>query len=718
MSWVQSLQSKLDEVQSSIDSRLEKSTILDKAKATAQEPALPSLSESMRSSLAVLDGKGRGKIDRPAVEEDDDEDAAWPSLSAAAPVPAKPVLVEAAVEPPLARSGYEDVDALVRAGRLARSCGSVLDEAAAGAAELELRVADAADARSARAAGRKAVGAQIRAWRASEIAGDELVGGVTAELEACGRLGRDAEAALRRAVEACGAPAIKARATLEQVTEAIDAAETAARAARADAESTREDEHRGMKEIANIERRRASRATWRLARAGLRLLARQHRKVGIVVDAPEEAGSDAATEGSTLQDALLAFRLDALESQKAASTEARKALAVARTCREKVKDLKRRHVSPPVTARDGAAEVEARLGPLARPLASVVKANDAALDRLKTECADFKSRALAAESDGAALAEAAAAKLTAARKKAAEAARETEAARQEAASLREEIDGLKHAKASTHELDAVRAEAAASARRAVEASAVAKEALAELDRERANRKTRELGSLKTLNEQLRASRVEAAENRDLAANANDRLANEVDAHCASTVVCDALAANAASLRVEIAQLADNMIKAAAGRRDADHRARDLSTALETARNNQQVNLDALRADLDQAHARELRALRDRIAEQAREVAALRMQQNSNVHDAEDPPEPARTPKHNKTAPGQNKRLVSVSRILFFLYALALHALTYFALQRCGLQPTDIAAAKQSIARFVDPNLLPDQPAPLVIDARR
>mmetsp|Transcript_10741 Transcript_10741/g.35587 ORF Transcript_10741/g.35587 Transcript_10741/m.35587 type:complete len:505 (+) Transcript_10741:58-1572(+) len=423
MAWVSSLQSQLEKVQSSIDSRLDKSGV-------------PSLAESMRSSLSVLEGQARPMNRKQVIE--------------ATPEPASS---ESADE--VESSGYADLDEVRRARAASEACERSLAEAAKGAAELALRSDDLRDGREARAAARKAVAAKVKAWKGADSetsSAEEVVDAATEELGLSARRARDAEAVVERAVELCGEPAT--RAATQYFPRVVEALRTAEREL-VDAKRRDEDDAEAkLRSMADLAKLRAADGVWRLARAALLADMRRtrlgaHLGGGIRVgagpsgatsgkDADDDQNAGASGpprrgESMTLRAALLALRLETLETQRSALSAARSAATAAHACGEKARLFaKKAETAASAAAKDRGKQVAAK----ARRSAALESMDPARSDReLRRAIDDFEAtarraveerervetRLAQAERDGAALADAATAKLAAANRRVAEA---------------------------------------------------------------------------------------------------------------------------------------------------------------------------------------------------------------------------------------------------------------------------------------------------------
>lgn len=238
---------------------------------------------------------------------------------------------------------------------------------------------------------------------------------------------------------------------------------------------------------------------------------------------------------------------------------------------------------------------------------------------------------------------------------------------------------------------ALKAELATATRRASEASSVAKEALAELDRERSNRKNRELSSLKTLNEQLKATRLEAREARSLVADLSAQLDAETDAHLASRAVVDCHVASASGLRAEIAQLADKMVAAFSSSRSSEQRCRELQRRLDEMRIEKDRRIESLDATLRETR-REMMEQQNASKKNtnSRHGSGLAHKGGGSAEVMESGMSQQQTMNGGVSAVGRKQTgakylgLRTMSRLLFVVYALALHILVYASYHRCGL----------------------------------
>lgn len=716
MSWVQSLQSRLDEVQSSIDARLEKKlsekrvgpSKLSGVEHTRESLPASAQSDITRPNVAKSETATKASVTslmprelapgHPAFVEDEEEQAvAWPSLAATVstevalssqniPSPAA-VVQELAEEPEPSSSGYEDVDAVIRAQLIAGSCAALLARAQAGAAELELRWADCSDSRAARATGRKTVSSKMRAWRAGDLDAKDLASAVSLELEACGRHSRELEEALARGIDACGRPVTAAHSKLGEMRMALDTAERTARAAKREEAESVERQTIGLSQVARDEHARATRVVWRLARAGLRAKASErarlvrrleHATIARDIGASSSGGQAEAEGTMTLRAALLAFRSEAFESHRTAAGEALKATGIAVTCRERLAALANKHqIAETTTTTDGIETLKRVMTKLSAETSMMFDAmipSDAA--RRRQEKLVHKLEEAEAECDRL-------------RVVASKAEREAEVASEQLAEAGAEIERLRESPNSARNVQSAKAEAATASRRAAEASAVAKEALAQLDRERASRKSRELAALKNLNEQLRSARSEARASRESAAEVAARLESEQDAHRAAAAVNETLIAGTDGLRAQIAQLAEKMVAAAAARRDAEHRARDLDNRLSETKHDRDAVIDSLRSNLQLAIDARDQAIRD----MSNHMAAVRQHQQPkyqlhrksslDIEANNNHQEPSSPKKHAAAAKMGGRRLFSLLRLLFVVYALALHVLAYISFHRCG-----------------------------------
>lgn len=714
MSWVQSLQSKLDEVQSSIDARLEKK-LSEKRFGASKLPgvkhtkgSLPASSQDdiTREDLAKSETATKANVTglvtselaagHPVfVDDEDEQGVAWPSLAATTSAEvamssqniSPAAAVEELVEEPELSSGYDDVDTIIRAQLMARSCDALLARAQAGAAELELRWADCSDSRAARTTGRKTVLSKMRAWRAGDLDEKDLASAVNLELEACGRHGRELEEALARAIETCGRPVTAAHSKLGEVRVALNSAEMTIRASKREEAESVERHTIGLSQVARDEHARATRVVWRLARSGLRAKGSERARVmrrltqGRGGTVPEldtsSSGCQADAEDTmTLRAALLVFRSQAFESHRIAAGQALKAAGMAVTCRERVAALANKYRVPEIkTSTDGIDAVKRVMAKLSAETTVMLDAMIPS-DSARRRHDELVRKLAEVEAESARL-----------RQVASKAEREAALVSEQLAEACAEVERLKKLPNSAQDLQVAKAEAATASRRAAEASAVATEALAQLDRERANRKSRELSALKNLNEQLRSARSEARASRESVAEVGARLESEQDAHRAAAAVTDTLIAGADGLRAQIAQLAEKMVAAAAARREAEHRARDLDNRLGETKRERDAIVDSLRSNLQLA----IDARDQAIQELSNHLAAARQQQQPKYQlhrkssldlEANSNHQQPGSPKKHAASKVGGRRISGLLRILFVVYALALHVLAYISFHRC------------------------------------
>ena len=630
---------------------------------------------------------------------------------------------ETSPETEVEASGYADVDDVRRAVGASEACGDLLESAAKSATELKLRVADLVDGRAARQTALKNVAARIKKWKAGDDDDPkDVLSAATEELGLSARRAKDAETCAERAVDLIADPAIQAAKQHRFVLETLRDAEARLFEAKHHDELDAEAKFRGLTDLAKL---RVRDAIWRLARASLLAdvrLGHKRRPMG----APPRPSETTDSSGMTLRGALLALRLETLETQRETLGKARAAFSVVHTCRTKTEA---RAVEAKTKAKDAAKDTSKHLAGRGRRSAALKSMDPMRADRDVRRALDafesaasrtlegrrrVEARLAQAEKDGAALVDAATAKLAAANKRIADAEARSRDLEQQLAlrgddvvvvskkvSSRKKTVGSSKGK-DEKTRDELVLELEAAEKRVAECNAVARDALADLDRERSSRKSREFGALKSVTEQLQASRQDVRTMTRDATNLERTLEEvrakaEKDRRDLETKLHDAEKAKATVLTAALteteARVAEITAKASA---DIVHIQNDLAQVQKNADEDHQKAQDRVnRLETQLSDQARLVASLQRQLQEATSKASLAqaklIKQRSMSADLEDPPITSRSEKKKSSAAlttttTKARRLAVTSRAFFIIYAIALHILTYLAFFHCGIVP--------------------------------
>ena len=431
--------------------------------------------------------------------------------------------------------------------------------------------------------------------------------------------------------------------------------------------------------------------------------------------------SNSEEERPKLVAALLALRLETLETQRRTLSTARSVSAAAKSCSERAKsfakDAERRAEEARKETGKHAALKARRSAALAtmeslrsdREVKRSISAFEATVLLSQDANRKYEMKLAQAERDGSALADAATCKLAAANKKINDAEKRIHELEKKRAIEEDDEDdeeeGSSHRKkkSSLSKRELIR-ELEAAEKRMRDYSGVASDALADLDRERSSRKARELAALKSLNEQLQGARKDAKRQaQDLERRLEETSKESKDRRKASDR--------------EVADLRDTLAQC---QRDKEEILATAKAKAATAAREAAAALDAAKASLAGDHAKKSKYADDRnsiverqLVDQARLVSTLREQIDANnqklanskhqlqqlqtklqqaplrsqtsVDLEENAKENANasTPKRHQNKQQKGRALARTSRAIFLLYAIALHVLTYLAFFHCG-----------------------------------
>uniref|UniRef100_A0A7S3NLB5 Uncharacterized protein n=1 Tax=Aureoumbra lagunensis TaxID=44058 RepID=A0A7S3NLB5_9STRA len=364
-------------------------------------------------------------------------------------------------------------------------------------------------------------------------------------------------------------------------------------------------------------------------------------------------------EPTNLRAALLNLRLESLESQRSALAKARATVTAAQRLRDRAESV----VTNSKNARNKRIQKDKKK--LLKPLEKIEQCTKDLVqqcfglvqdaDRAKSSA---EARIMILERDGKALADAASTALAETNKK--------------LNVLQAERDayGAEHISTLRTRLDAAE-------KRAESSASVAKDALNELDRERTNRKSRELAATKSLNNQLTAARADARDAKqklqDLRAEMDAKLEKQKIEHEKALQV--AIADQSQIAQNNLLQIQNEhqqlYVQAQKQLQDAKKNYQQLQTEADRATSQADHTISNLRHQLQQAN-QQLQALQQH--------SAFLESQSKTTN------EKRTTSSKKKNTIFSKKSHAPFFRVLLLLYVLALHILVYFTFSQCSSFP--------------------------------